>query len=207
MSMSAEDALYPPGARVKKRAFRNSGFQAQPTRVHPVDQARKSFAVAVKFLQRIEKALAPPADELILPAKGVELVSVYGQVALALELPYIALIYRNAHQVRHDLRKPLVVISLHPYYFHFALRVGELADAREKFPVLAGQPPEVQIAEDIAQQHQSAEGSVCQQRGSLARPAHFAAQVQVGKNQSVQYLLCHNVTIMIESGYRAVNPS
>ena len=57
--------------------------------------------------------------------------------------------------------------------------------------MVAVQPREIQVAEDVAQQDELIEAHAFQHAQRIRRPACFRAQVQVGKNQRVAECLCH----------------
>ena len=91
------------------------------------------------------------------------------QVPLARILPHVPLIHGNTNHVRHQLRQPVVVIAFNPHNPPPVARVGELADARKKIPVLACEPCKVESTEDVAQQNQLTEVHVFQHINRLFR--------------------------------------
>lgn len=84
----------------------------------------------------------------------VELMSVDGQVPLACRLPRVFLMYRHAHKVRHDIRKPVIMVSFNPDHLDAAPRIRQLSNVGEKVPVFFGQPSEVEVAEDVTEEDQ-----------------------------------------------------
>ena len=70
----------------------------------------------------------PVVEADILDDEVVELMTVYGNVAMALITPLILLVHANTDQVRHDFREAVVVIAFHPDYFDVALWIGKFAD-------------------------------------------------------------------------------
>jgi hypothetical protein len=50
------------------------------------------------------------------------------------------------------------MVTFHPNHLDVALGIGEFSDVTEKLPVLFLQAPEVQIAENIAQQDKPSKG-------------------------------------------------
>ena len=55
------------------------------------------------------------------------------------------------HQVRHDVRQPVVVVPLDPNHLNLALRIRQLADIPQKLPVILGQPGKIKVGKNIAQ--------------------------------------------------------
>ncbi len=127
-------------------------FHAEPAGVEAVQKAREILVPGIEFLDVIEDFFAEAADESVAAYEAVELMSVHGEMADAVELPDISLIDGDSDEVGHDLGKALVVISLNPDDFDFALGIGELANAGEKLPVITGQSSEIEVAEDVAQE-------------------------------------------------------
>src|SRR4029077_15635411 len=76
-------------------------------------------------------------------------------------------------------------ISFDPDDLQITLRIRELADVTEKFPVLFGQPAEIQVGEDVAQQNQPAETVLLEHASGLARAAGVRSQMHVGKDQRI----------------------
>ena len=76
-------------------------------------------------------------------------------MALALVRPNVSLVNRNADQVRHHVRQSEIVIAFDPNYFNLSLGIGEFADAGEELPMIAGQPAEIQVGEDVSKEYQS----------------------------------------------------
>lgn len=207
VGVSAEDAVDATGAGVEESAFGDTGLHAKPTGVDAIDETGESFAVAVKLLQSVEEALANAAEKFALAAEGVELVAMHGDVALAFVFPDVALVDRYADEVGHDLRKSLIVISFDPDDLYFALWVGELADAGEKFPMVAGETAEIEVAEDIAEKDETAKFPALEQFGGFTSAAYIAAEVEIGNDQSVRYLIGHSIISMTDGGYAAINRS
>ena len=104
MRVTAEDAVDMARLCVGQSSGCDLRFQPQPARVQPVKIAGKSLAAMIEFLDLRVKQFTHAADECILRAEAIELVSVDREVPLTLVLPPITLVNRNADQVRHDLR-------------------------------------------------------------------------------------------------------
>jgi len=111
--------------------------------------------------------------------------AVNGQMTYTAVLPRVLLIHAYADQVRHNIGEALVVISLDPNYFQVAFRIGQLADISQKFPMFLGQPAEIEVGENIAQQDQASETILLQHASGLARAAGVRSQMDVGKDQRI----------------------
>src|SRR5947208_630047 len=49
------------------------------------------------------------------------------------------------------------MVSFHPHDFNFMPGIRELADIRKKLPVLFGEPPEIEITEDVSEENEALE--------------------------------------------------
>jgi hypothetical protein len=112
--------------------------------------------------------------------------SVDGHVADAGVLPHVTLIDGNADQVRHDVGEAMIVVALDPDDFGAAARIGELANGGKELPVLALEPAEVQIGENVAEQNELAITSRLEQSEGVGSAAYFRPEVQVRKNERVK---------------------
>jgi len=79
----------------------------------------------------------------------------------------------------------MIVIAFHPNNRATLLRVGKLADTRQKIPVLPFQSRKIKIAEDITQQNQLPEVNAFQHVDGFFRPAYIRAQVDVGEDERI----------------------
>lgn len=156
MGVSAEDAVNVAGFRVRQGAGSDLRFQPQPSCVDAIKIARERLLPMIELLDLREKKLSNPAYECIIGDEAVELVSVNCEMAFALKFPNVALINRDADQVRHDFGETLVVISLYPNHFDPPLPVRELADLGEEFPVVAIEARKVQVGKDVAEKNEPA---------------------------------------------------
>jgi hypothetical protein len=77
------------------------------------------------------------------------------------------------------------VVALDPNHFDLALRIRQLANVAEKFPVLFGQAAEIQIGEDIAKQNQPAKTVPPQHSPGIVSAAYVRTEMQVGEDESV----------------------
>lgn len=111
------------------------------------------------------------AQQHVVENKAVKLMSVHGQVAFTGELPKILLVHRHSNQMRHDMRKSLIVVAFHPYHLDFALRVRKFADIRKKIPVVFLETAKIQVTEDITEKNQTAEGALLQHFYRICRAA------------------------------------
>ena len=127
----------------------------------------------------------------IVDGEAVELVSVDGDMALALIVPYVLLIYRNTHQMRHQLSQAMVVVSFHPDDFNVMLGIRELADVRQKFPMLFGEPPEIEVREDVSQEDEALELRGLQKLQRIPRAAYFRAEMQIRDDDGINTIPRH----------------
>ncbi len=125
--------------------------QPQPSGVEAVQVTGKTFSFEIDFLQIEVKELAELVQENTARDKAVKLMAMNGQVAFPLILPYILLVDRYAHQVRHNFRESVIVVTFYPHHFNLVPRIGEFPDVPQELPLLFGKPPEVQVTEDVAQ--------------------------------------------------------
>ena len=128
MRVATKDAVAVARAGILERTFSNLVRQPQPACIHAIQKAREDLAVRIQLLDAVEDLLSQPAEQQIAADEAVKLVAVDGEVPLAGILPHVALVDRNADQVRHQLRQPVVVVAFDPDNLHAATRVGELTD-------------------------------------------------------------------------------
>ena len=87
----------------------------------------------------------------------------------------IALVQALTEEVKRLLMKP----TIHPDNLDAAPRIRELSYVAEKLPVLFFQPPEIQIAEYVAEENKAAEGIGFKHLQRGLSTADLRAQVQV----------------------------
>lgn len=183
--MPAKDTIEPVTSRVVEGTLRYLRRQLQPPGVQAVEQPAYAFSPGIEFLQlQVEKG-PEPAEEFLIDSETVELVPVDGDVPEAGISPRILLVHPHPDQVRHERRKPLIMVSFHPHDLDVALGVRQLPDLRQEPPVVFLEPGKVQVGEHIAQKNESAEGTHLQQALRLARPADIGTQVHVADDQRV----------------------
>ena len=116
-----------------------------------IEKTRHSSRSEIPLLNLQINEVKKITEREIIHDETVELMSVDCQVAPPAKFPRVFLEYFDSNQMRHDLRKTLIVVPFHPNHLDVALGIGKLADVTQKLPVFFLQPPEVQIAEDVAQ--------------------------------------------------------
>jgi hypothetical protein len=191
MGMTAEDALRSLRCGVGQCPGGNFAGHAQPGRVQPLEKAGETLFAKIQLLNLQVKRHEKIAERKIIYHQAVKLVSVNCQMAVAAKIPDILLEDFHAHQVRHDVGKPLVMVAFDPHHFDFALGIGEFADVTEKLPVFFFEAAEVQIAENVAQQNETAEGNRLQGSERGICTAHLRPQVQIGENHRVEARRLH----------------
>src|SRR5207248_1874717 len=125
------------------------------------------------------------AEDAVARQKTVELMTMHGQMLYATKIPNVFLIHANADQVRHELRKPVIVIALDPNDFYMPFGIGQLADISQELPMLFFQTAEIQVGKNVSEQNKAVERCRFEhsQRGCSA--AYFRAQVKIRNNNRV----------------------
>lgn len=185
MGVAAKHTLAFSGLSITDRAAGNCIRQQQPAGIHAIQKPRDTFGSRIYFLDFEEDQLAQSTDPKILFDETIELMTVHRQMPLTLVLPHVALVYRDADQVRHQVGEAGVVVAFDPHHFHLALRIGKLADVGEELPVFAGQAAKVEVGKDVAQQNQPSIAVCLQHVERVLRPAQFGPEVDVRQNQRV----------------------
>lgn len=191
MGVSAKNALSLALFCMAERALCYLRGQAQPSCVETVKVAGKPFASGIDFLQPQKEVLSQAGDLEIPDGEAVKLVAVDRQMTLACVVPRVFLINRDADQMRHHFREPMIVIAFHPDDFRAVPRVGEFTDEAEKFPMLTGEAAEVKVGEDIAQQDEPAETRRLKELERVRCPAYLGPQVEVGNDDGVNMRFHH----------------
>lgn len=191
MGVPAKNALSLALFCVTERALRYLCGQTQPSCVETVQVAGKPFAPEIQLLQLQIDELANPAEPVIVDGKAVELMAMNGQMTLAFVFPEVMLIDRNADQMRHQFRQPVVVIAFHPNDLNLMFGIGELADKAEKFPMLFGKASEIQVGKDVTEQDQPLESEALEQFQCVSGAAYLRTQVQIGNNDGVKVIRQH----------------
>lgn len=83
------------------------------------------------------------------------------------------------------------MIALNPDHFDATLRIRQFADVGKEAPVLFLQPGEIQVAEDVTQQHQALKMVALQHAQGVARAAGFRPEVQIGEDERIAVSLLH----------------
>jgi hypothetical protein len=112
-------------------------------------------------------------------------------MALAAVFPCIFLIDRYPNQMRHNLGKSVVMISLDPDDLNTVAWIGELADVSKELPMLLGKAAKIQVSKDIAQQNQPLKVDRLQKSQCSTRLANVGAQVQVRDDNRVKVFSLH----------------
>jgi len=197
MCVSAEDAVGVSRFRIAQGAFGYLLRETQPACAEAVEGVRELLALCVPVLQLFVDTNADAGEEIVLRHEAIELVAVDGNMALSAELPDVALVDGDAHEVRHQVGEAQVMIAFHPDDLLAAAGVGEPPDLGEEIPVVAGETCEVEIGEDIAKKDQAIEGDVLEKLNGVCRPADFRAEVKIGQDEGVAGL-SHDVLRMAQ---------
>lgn len=123
MRVSAENALSFALFCVAERALCYLRRETQPSCVETVKVAGKPFALGIDSLQPQENQLRQPRQPQVPDAEAVKLVPMDGHVPLAAVVPCIFLVHRHTHQMRHNFRKPMVVVPFHPHDLNSVLGI------------------------------------------------------------------------------------
>lgn len=154
MCVSAEDPIDVPRLRIRERARSHLRFQAQPSRVQAIEKPRERLCPVIEFLDPCKQQLADPAYKRVVGHEPIELMSMDREMPFPLIFPDITLVNRDSDKVRHDLRQSLVMITFNPDDLDPALPVRELADLRKEHPMIAVEPREIEVREDVAEKNQ-----------------------------------------------------
>ncbi len=195
VSVAAENPLGFMLAGIVQRSRRNLRRHAEPARIQPVNEPRNGLALEVELLQlKIERS-AQAAEAQIIYLEAVELVTVDSNVAQSAILPGVFLVDADAHQVRHDVGEPVVVVAFHPHDFDVAFGIGELAYVAQELPMFFGEAGEVEVSKNVAQQDQPLKTIFLQHPRSFAGVAGLCTEVQVRKDQRVVDMQIHTPVV------------
>ncbi len=183
--MPAEHAVGMASSGVGERALCHLFTQSQPTCAETVEPAGEPLLFAIKPLRCFVKLFEEAAQQNVLVHEPIELVTMHCYVSLAAVLPHITFVDRHTHQVRHHFRQTVVVIPFHPHNPPALPGVGEPSDAGKEVPVLAFEPTEVEVREDVAEQDELTEVHLLEQLRSVVGAADIRAEMQVRENQCV----------------------
>jgi hypothetical protein len=142
----------------------------------------------IELLDIRVKQLAHAADKCVVRDETIELVPVNREMALPLVLPHVTLIYGDADEMRHHLRKAVIVVPFHPHDFNATLAIRQLADLGEEVPVIAVQATEIQVGEDVAQKNEAAIGTGFKNCEGISGAADFRSKMDVRQEQRVARL-------------------
>ena len=167
MRVSAEDAVNLARLGISQGACSYLGGQPQTASVQAIEIAGEALVADIELLYAAEEQLSAATEQFVVQRETVELVAVNGQVTQSVVGPDVTLENRNSHKVEHHLGEAFVMIAFHPNDFDIAFAIGEFADAGEEFPMIAVEPREVEVGEDIAQKNQTAESARLEQRHGI----------------------------------------
>lgn len=204
MRVTTEDLVGAAELGVVQRTGSDLAAKAKPARVESIDAAGERFRRSLDSLDLTVNLNPNAADEKVAATEAIELVSVNGDVPLALKAPDVALVNRNADQVRHDVREATVVIALDPDDLDLSLGVRQLANTGKKLPMVAGQAAEIQVREDIAEQDQPAVPQRTQKLQRIPGAAHLRAKMNIGHDDGIKSLFRH-APIFVHTRYRVMN--
>jgi len=161
-------------------------------RVGAINEPGERLVLEIEFLQLQINQRAEMTQPHVVDDELIELVAVDRQMLAAGVLPGEFLVHIHADEVRHDLGETSIVIALDPHDLHTTLRVREFADEAEELPVFFFQAAKVEVGKNIAQQDEAPKTLLAQHLDSVARPADFRAEVDIGEDERVdQHRLLH----------------
>jgi len=121
--VTAEDAVGIVLPGILQGTSRNFRRHAKPARVQPVNQSCDRLALEVKLLKlKIERRSQSVQSEVV-DLEAIELMTMNRDVPQAVMQPGVMLVDTHAHQVRHDIGEPVVVIAFHPNHLNPSLRI------------------------------------------------------------------------------------
>ena len=171
MRVPAEDAVNPSGFGVGQGTCSYLGGQPQPACVQAIKTAGEALVGHIEFLYAAEEQLSGATEQFVVECETVELVAVNGQVPQSVEGPDVAFEDRNSHQVGHHLGESFVMVAFHPNDLDVPFAIREFSDVGKEFPMIATEPCEVEVREDVAQEDQTAEAARFQQRKGISSAA------------------------------------
>jgi len=198
MRVPAKDSIRSMMLRILQRARSHLPRHPQPPRVQPVNPPRHRISLQIELLQLQVQRCSHPAQPHPVHLKTVELVAVNRNVLHPVVLPAVILVHAHAHQMRHHVGQPVVVIPFHPHHFNVALGIRQLPDISQKLPMILGKPREVKVGKNVAQQNQPREAALLEHLRSLARATRLRTQVQVRKDQRVVRMQIHILVVPTE---------
>ena len=123
--------------------------------------------------------------------EGAEIIDVDANRYIDYVCSWGPLIHGHAHQVGHNFRESMVMISFHPHDLNLMSGVGELANVPQELPMLFCQAAEVQVGEDITQQNQPLEPDRLQESQRSVRLADLGAEMQIGNDDGIEEIYPH----------------
>ena len=139
----------------------------------------------------MEQIFAHAAQKNIVDNESVELVPVYCEVAYSGKFPNVLLVNGNSNQMRHDVRKAVIMVSFDPDNLNFSLWIREFADVAQELPMFFREAPKVQVGKDVSQQDQAIEPKRLKKTKSFFCPANLASEVQVRQDECVKMATRH----------------
>jgi hypothetical protein len=192
VSVSAKYAIDVARSGVGERTVHHAGRHAGATRVQAIDEPGQTFPGSIDFLDDIlVEEISETNQKRVALNKGIELVSMNGEMAFSKIFPHEPLVDGHANQVRHDIGQSEVMIAFDPYHLDFSFGIGKLADAGEELPVIAVQPPEIEVCEYVSQKDEPSEALGLNQIQRLARSTDLRSEVHVREQQRVDKRLRH----------------
>ena len=179
MRVPAKDTLDISVLRVSQSLSGDFIGQPEPDGIESLQKPCEPGSSKSHLLQVLMNRSEHAWEQAIVDQEPIKLVAVNSQMSKALELPLVFAMDRDADQMRHHLRESVVVVSFHPDNLDAAPRIRELSYVAEKLPVLFFQPPEIQIAEYVAEENKAAEGIGFKHLQRGLSTADLRAQVQV----------------------------
>jgi len=204
MRMSAEDPLRIVMLRVCDRSRRNFRRHPKPPRIEAVDHSRNRLAFEVHLLKLQIQRRPKSAEPQVVHLESIKLMAVNRHMPQSAVHPAICLIHTHAHQMGHDVRQSVVMVSFHPHHFNAAFRIRELADESQEFPVFFFQAGKIEVGKNVAQQDQPLKPAVLQDQRGLAGMTRLRPQVQIREDQRVADRQIHT-SVLAADCYGVIN--
>jgi len=77
------------------------------------------------------------------------------------------------------------MVAFHPDDFDLSFWIRELSDVGKKAPMLACEPPEIQVGEDIAEENQPPKREGMQDVEGILGPTDIGSEMHVGEEQGI----------------------
>ena len=144
MGVPAEHKISTHMNSVLERTLGDRDVQPLPMRVKFVQKSGEPFLQEIDVLHpQVNWCEDATEERYTLRPKLIVLVPMNGTALFAPPFPRVLLVHADSDKVFHDFRDSGVMVPFDPHDLDSTLRVRELADIRDKTPMVFGEPGEV----------------------------------------------------------------